>query len=77
MFGTTVIFTIFLQPKQLTNGGPDGETYTIALYIVQSIRESGELTMGAEVGILCAVIGTPIVIGTKRVLEKIFPVYEY
>ncbi len=77
MFGTTVIFTIFLQPKLLTNGGPDGETYTIALYIVQSIRESGELTMGAAVGILCAVIGTPIVIGTKRVLEKIFPVYEY
>ena len=33
--------------------------------------------MGAAVGILCAVIGTPIVIGTKRVLEKIFPVYEY
>lgn len=77
MFGTTVIFTIFLQPKLLTNGGPDGETYTIALYIVQSIRESGELTMGAAVGILCALIGTPIVIGTKRVLEKVFPVYEY
>lgn len=77
MFGTTVIFTIFLQPKLLTGGGPDGETYTIALYIVESIRESGELTMGATVGILCALIGTPIVAITKRLLEKIFPTYEY
>lgn len=77
MFGTTVIFTIFLQPKLLTGGGPDGETYTIALYIVESIREAGELTMGAAVGILCALVGTPIVVVTKRLLEKIFPAYEY
>ncbi len=77
MFGTTVIFTIFLQPKLLTNGGPDGETYTIALYIVQSIREGNDLTMGATVGILCALIGTPIVVFTKKGLERIFPAYEY
>ena len=77
MFGTTVIFSIFLQPKLLTGGGPDGETYTIALYIVESIREAGELTMGAAVGILCALIGTPVVVITKRLLERIFPAYEY
>ena len=46
-------------------------------FFYQPDGESGELTMGAAVGILCAVIGTPIVIGTKRVLEKLFPVYEY
>ena len=33
--------------------------------------------MGAAVGILCALIGTPVVVITKRLLEKLFPTYEY
>lgn len=77
MMGVTVIFTLFMQPMLITNGGPNGETYTIALYIVNSIRNEGNLTMGATVGILCALIGTPIVICVRKVLEKIFPIYEY
>lgn len=77
MMGITVIFTLFMQPMLITNGGPNGETYTIALYIVNSIRAEGNLTMGATVGILCALVGTPIVVLVRKVLEKIFPIYEY
>ena len=77
MMGVTVIFTLFMQPQLITNGGPNGETYTIALYIVNAIRSDGNLTMGATVGILCALVGTPIVLVVRKVLEKVFPVYEY
>ncbi len=77
MMGVTVIFTLFMQPMLITNGGPSGETYTIALYIVNSIRSEGNLTMGATVGILCALVGTPIVILVRKILEKTFPIYEY
>ena len=63
MMGVPVIFTLFLQPMLITNGGPDGETYTIALYIVTAIRNENNLTMGATVGILCALVGTPLVVG--------------
>ena len=77
MMGVTVIFTLFMQPMLITNGGPNGETYTIALYIVTAIRSDGNLTMGATVGILCALVGTPIVILVRKVLEKVFPIYEY
>lgn len=78
MLGTTVIFTFFLQPKLLTNGGPDGGTYTIAMYIVDNVKgDIGDLTKGATVGVICAIVGTPLVILTRKILDKVFPVYEY
>lgn len=78
MLGTTVIFTFFLQPKLLTNGGPNGATYTIAMYIVDNVKgDIGDLTKGATVGVICAIVGTPIVILTRKLLDKVFPVYEY
>lgn len=77
MMGVPVIFTLFLQPMLLTNGGPDGATYTIGLYIVNAIRTDGNLTMGAAVGVICALIGTPLVVIIRKVVEKTFPAYEY
>ncbi len=78
MLGTTVIFTFFLQPKLLTNGNPNGETFTIAMYIVDNVKgDIGDLTMGATVGVICAIVGTPLVILTRKLLDKAFPVYEY
>lgn len=77
MLGVPVIFTLFLQPMLITNGGPDGETYTIALYIVTAIRNENNLTMGATVGILCALVGTPLVVALRKIVERVFPVYEY
>lgn len=77
MMGVPVIFTLFLQPMLLTNGGPDGATYTIGLYIVNAIRTDGNLTMGATVGVICALVGTPLVVIIRKIVEKTFPAYEY
>ena len=77
MMGVPVIFTFFLPVMLITNGGPDGETYTIAMYIVNSIRTNNNITMGATVGVICALIGTPLVIVLKKLVENLFPTYEY
>ena len=77
MMGVPVIFTLFLQPMLLTNGGPDGATYTIGLYIVNAIRTEGSLTTGATIGVICAAVGTPIVVLLRKLVEKVFPAYEY
>lgn len=77
MQGVTVIFTMFLPVKLITNGGPQNSTYTLALYVTNSIRDDGNLTMGAAMGIMLTIVGTPIVIGVRKGLEKVFPDYEY
>lgn len=77
MQGVTVIFTMFLQVKLLTNGGPLHSTYTIALYITNAIRDDGNLTSGAAVGVLCAIVGTPIVLLFRKLMDKVFPDYQY
>ncbi len=77
MMGVPVIFTFFLTPMLITNGGPDGETYTIAMYIVTSIRNDNNITMGATVGVICAIVGTPIVVILRKVIDRLFPAYEY
>ena len=50
ILGTTSAFTIFLQPQLLTNGGPNGASYTIALYIVQQ-TQNGSLYYAATVDV--------------------------
>lgn len=80
LMGTTVIFTYFLQPLLLTGSNAQAVgTYTIAMYIVTNIKDGGNalLNLGAAVGVLCALVGTPIVIFSRKLLEKVFPVYEY
>lgn len=77
MQGVTVIFTMFLQVKLLTNGGPLHSTYTIALYITNAVRDDGNLTSGATVGVLCAIVGTPVVLGFRKLMDKVFPDYQY
>lgn len=80
LLGTTVIFTYFLQPKLLLGGSADVVGgYTIALYIVNNVREAGtaQMAMGATVGILCALIGTPIVFGSRKLIDRYLPAYEY
>ena len=77
MQGVTVIFTMFLPVKLITNGGPQGSTYTLALYVTNAIRDDGNLTSGATVGIILTIVGTPIIIGVRRLMEKVFPDCEY
>lgn len=78
MMGTSVIFTFFLQVKLLTNGGPNGATGTIMLYIVESIKSNtNDLSGSATVGMLIALVGTPLVLLTRFIVDRVFPSYEY
>lgn len=80
LMGTSVIFTYFLQPKLLLGDSAESVGgFTIALFIVNNVRDNGtaQMAMGATIGILCALIGTPIVVGSRKLLDKFFPVYEY
>lgn len=78
MLGTTVIFTFFLQVKLLSNGGPLGQSGTIMLYIFGRIENNaGDLTRPATVGTLIAILGTPFIVLTQKIVNKIFPAYEF
>lgn len=77
MMGTTVIFTFFLQPKLITNGGPEGATTTIMMYIVDTVKgDTHDLSGAATVGMVVAVFGTPLVLITRKIVDKVFPAYE-
>ena len=78
MLGTTVIFTFFLQVKLLSGGGPLGQSGTIMLYIFGQIENNaGDLTRPATVGTLIAILGTPFIVLTQKLVNKIFPTYEF
>lgn len=78
LMGTTVIFTYFLPPLLLTGtNAANVGTYTIAMYIVTNVRDNGNYTIGATIGIVCILLGTPIVVATRKGLEAAFPAYEY
>lgn len=80
LLGTTVIFTYFLQPQLLLGGSAEAVGgYTIALYIVSNVKSGGQtqMAMGATVGILCALIGTPIVLVSRKLIDRFLPAYEY
>lgn len=73
MLGVPVIFTLFLQPMLITGGGPDGETYTIALYIVTRSEMKTPHHGGGRVGFVRAV-GTPLVVILRKIVGKTFPI---
>jgi len=72
--GVTVIFTIFLQPQLLVPNLGEMNHYcgTIAYYIIESV-ESENLCYASACGILFSLIGIPIVLGVKTLLEKLTP----
>lgn len=77
MSGTTVIFTFFLQVKLLTGGGPNGQTSTIMLTIMDSVLgDTNDLSQAATIGMVVAIIGTPLILLTRYVVDKVFPAYE-
>lgn len=80
LLGTTVIFTYFLQPQLLLGSSADSVGgYTIALYIVTHVKSAGtaQMAMGATLGVICALIGTPIVFLCRKAIDKALPAYEY
>jgi len=80
LMGTTLIFGYFLQPKLLLGDAAEAaKGYTIAMYIITNVRDNGtaQMSMGAAIGVLCGIVGTPIVLIVRKILDKSFPVYEY
>lgn len=78
MMGITVIFTFYLPVKLLTNGNPNGTTATIMFYIVETIKgDTHDLSGAATVGMVIAIVGTPMVLLSRRIVDKIFPSYEF
>ena len=48
------------------------------LYIVEAVKsDTHDLSNAATVGMIVAVIGTPIVLATRKIVDKVFPSYEF
>lgn len=69
IIGTSASFTIFLQSKLLTNGGPNYSTNTAALQIV-SLVTKGDYGNAAAFGIILAIIGFIVTWTIKYFLDK-------
>ena len=74
--GTTVIFTMFLQSLLLAGGGPSGASKTVA-YIVVEMVQTGNLTEAATFGVIFSIIGIPIILLVKNLMERIGQSVEY
>ena len=74
--GSMVMFTLFLQPMLLTKGGPDNSTYTLAYFIVEQVNNN-RLYDAAAAGIVCSVVGIPIIQAIKSIMEKLTPDVEF
>ncbi|MFC5403239.1 carbohydrate ABC transporter permease [Cohnella soli] len=76
VLGSTSAFTIFLQPQLLTGGGPNGSSYTIALYVLEQVKSS-QYEYAAAVGVFFSAIGIAVVMAFKTIMEKLGPTVEY
>ncbi|MDD7165225.1 MAG: sugar ABC transporter permease [Clostridia bacterium] len=78
LLSVQVFFSYFLPVQLLTNGGPDGATQTLAMYSIRFIKGGGtDLTQSATLGMIITLIGTPLIIGFKKLFDKVFPAYEF
>lgn len=78
LLGVQVIFTYFLPVMLLTNGGPNEATMVLPLYVTKLVTTgAGDLSGSATLGMFIAVLGTPVIVGGRILLDKIFPSYEY
>ncbi|MFD0960628.1 carbohydrate ABC transporter permease [Paenibacillus chungangensis] len=69
IIGTSGAFTLFLQSKLLTNGGPNFATNTAALQIVDLVSD-GNYGTASAFGILLAIIGFAVTTVIKHFLDK-------
>ena len=74
--GTTSAFTIFMQPKMLTAGGPNFSSSTIGLYVV-SATETNQFNWAATVGVMFSIIGIALVMLIKHFADKFGNDVEY
>ena len=76
IIGTTVVFTLFIQPLLLTNGGPDGATTTIALVLIQNTMQNN-LNYAATLGLFLTLVGVILVSTVKAILDRFGRDVEY
>jgi ABC-type sugar transport system permease subunit len=74
--GTTSAFTIFMQPKMLTAGGPNFSSSTIGLFVV-SATETNQYNWAATVGVMFSIIGIALVLLIKHFADKFGNDVEY
>ncbi len=74
--GTTSAFTIFMQPKLLTGGGPNFSSSTIGLYVV-SATETNQYNWAATVGVIFSIVGIVLVMAIKHFADKFGNDVEY
>lgn len=72
--GSMVVFTQTLHPLVVTPGQV-GETWTIGLIILQA-TEGGQQYYAAAMGLLCVLIGVPIVHLLRKGMEKVYDTVE-
>lgn len=78
LLSVQVFFSYFLPVQLLTNGGPNGATQTLAMYSIRFIKGGGsDLTQSATLGMIITLIGTPLIIGFRKLFDKMFPTYEF
>lgn len=74
--GTTSAFTIFMQPKLLTGGGPNFSSSTIGLFVV-SATETNQYNWAATVGVMFSILGIVLVMIIKTIVDHIGNDVEY
>ncbi len=69
VLGMMSVFNVYLQPFFLTEGTYD--TMTIGLKIYQESGGAG-LNTPATLGLFCSLIGAPIILGTRSLLNRVY-----
>ena len=81
VMNTLAVFSYYIHPLLLcgSSGGVNGSTGTIALYVFSKV-ENGSVDGvqdGAAFGLLFSLIGVPIILGIKKLLEHLTPDVEF
>jgi ABC-type sugar transport system permease subunit len=75
MLGITSIFTVLMQPLLLTPSSSD--TYTISLIIYDAVNTGSNLPYAATLGLVATLIGLPLILGTRKIMNHFFTEIEY
>lgn len=78
VLGTTSVLTTFLQPMLLTGGGPNNSTYTIMYFVTANVKSGANgICSAATLGVFVSVIAIPLLLGFRKLLNKLLPTIEF
>ena len=75
IFGMMSVFTVFLQPFYLAPGVQ--ETWTIGTHIYFAAKGNTALNEPAALGLFYSLIGAPIIVGSRTLLNRFFREVSY